>query len=441
PCDVGVFGPLASSWKSEVMKVAQKFQKITKYNLLVHYANARRTAFTESTIKAAFRKTGIWPIDRSVIKESAFEPAMNTTTKSAQPVPTRVPTLLELITPSSVSSHSSIDSLSTSTTNLPNTPTQSSAPTPTPTPTPPLTPASARLINAEYSLTNLPPVLPATASRTALLKRNRQLEAYIREAEAQIKADLASKKLMDAENERLRQLLYAKQNKPKKQRVGGVGARHMTSLETLEALSYIDWKERMAIVHGELKGLSSFVEQRERCDDTWKDMMERERARLKAAADAEKAHLKAIADAERSRLKAIMDAEKAAEKARLKDLVEAEKARKKAAAELDKARKKAAAELERARKKSLADEEKERKKAEKAVAKKRRQKETHISDENASLDSPQTLSPAKRPRPIPRPLHGPRNLAQNVPEAHNQPYSVALQMQNVEEWPIDPSLC
>ncbi|KAG6876604.1 hypothetical protein C0992_012283, partial [Termitomyces sp. T32_za158] len=229
-------------------------------------------------------------------------------------------------------------------------------------------------------------------------------------AEAQIKADLASKKLMDAENERLRQLLYAKQNKPKKQQVGGVGARHMTSLETLEALSYIDWKERMAIVHGELKGLSSFVKQRERCDDTWKDMMERERVQLKAAADAEKAHLKAIADAERSRLKAIMDAEKAAEKAWLKDLVEAEKARKRAAAELDKVHKKAAAELEQAQKKSLADEEKERKKAKKAastIAKKCRQKETHISDENASLDSPQILSPAKRPQPIPCPLHGP----------------------------------
>lgn len=40
PCDVGVFGPLASSWKAEVNEASKHDIQITKYNLLEHYSQA-----------------------------------------------------------------------------------------------------------------------------------------------------------------------------------------------------------------------------------------------------------------------------------------------------------------------------------------------------------------------------------------------------------------
>ncbi|KIJ66195.1 hypothetical protein HYDPIDRAFT_46350, partial [Hydnomerulius pinastri MD-312] len=94
PCDVGVFGPLASSWKSEVNLASRQYIKITKTNFLQYYHNARSQAFKEETIRAAFRKTGIWPVDPSVIEESAFAPSLNTTTQASQPVPATIPDIV-----------------------------------------------------------------------------------------------------------------------------------------------------------------------------------------------------------------------------------------------------------------------------------------------------------------------------------------------------------
>ncbi|KAJ3865267.1 hypothetical protein EV359DRAFT_18663, partial [Lentinula novae-zelandiae] len=64
PCDVGVFGPLASSWKA-LTSLSRKYIVIDKYNLLRHYATAREKAFKTTTIAAAFHKTGIHPFNRN----------------------------------------------------------------------------------------------------------------------------------------------------------------------------------------------------------------------------------------------------------------------------------------------------------------------------------------------------------------------------------------
>ncbi|RDB20953.1 hypothetical protein Hypma_011316 [Hypsizygus marmoreus] len=69
------------------MKFAEESQRTTKYYLLEHYAHAWDKAFTVTTIQAVFCWTGIWPVDHTVIEESVFEPAINTTIQSAQPVP------------------------------------------------------------------------------------------------------------------------------------------------------------------------------------------------------------------------------------------------------------------------------------------------------------------------------------------------------------------
>jgi hypothetical protein len=97
PCDVGVFGPLAACWKAEVNAASREGIKITKHNILEYYHKACSRAFTATTIQAAFRKTGIWPLDPSVIEDAAFEPALNTMTQAAQPIPATIPSLLCVI--------------------------------------------------------------------------------------------------------------------------------------------------------------------------------------------------------------------------------------------------------------------------------------------------------------------------------------------------------
>jgi hypothetical protein len=94
PCDVGVFGPLNSTWKAQVNTTSQKCVWIRKNNLLLYYHAAQQQAFTKKTIKAAFCKMGIHPFNPSVIKDKAYAPALNSTTTAAQPVPATLTTLL-----------------------------------------------------------------------------------------------------------------------------------------------------------------------------------------------------------------------------------------------------------------------------------------------------------------------------------------------------------
>jgi hypothetical protein len=60
---------------------------IMKDNLLFYYHKAQTVALKPTTIKSAFRKTGIHPFDHSAIPLSTFKPAKNTTTQAAQPLP------------------------------------------------------------------------------------------------------------------------------------------------------------------------------------------------------------------------------------------------------------------------------------------------------------------------------------------------------------------
>jgi len=77
--------------------MGRQYKKITKYNLLGIYHSARQRALTITTIRASFQKTGIWPFNPTVIPDMAFEPALNTTTQAAQPVPTALSSLLEVV--------------------------------------------------------------------------------------------------------------------------------------------------------------------------------------------------------------------------------------------------------------------------------------------------------------------------------------------------------
>jgi hypothetical protein len=94
PCDVGVFGPLALSWKCVVTLASQSLISIRKDNMLQYYHTARVEALKTTTNQSAFSKTGIWPLNPNAIPQSAFEPAKNTTMQSAQPLPAHLPSIL-----------------------------------------------------------------------------------------------------------------------------------------------------------------------------------------------------------------------------------------------------------------------------------------------------------------------------------------------------------
>jgi hypothetical protein len=156
PCNVGVFGPLAACWKSEVNKASREHTPITKQNLLVYYNTARRRAFQPFTILSAFAKTGIWPVNTRAIPPEAFEPSLNTTTQSTQPLPAVLPPLLVPIaeaqpTPSP-SASSSLPSKTPSTLSKTSIATSATSST-----------ATESLVQ-QYTLVGIPEHLPHTAS-------------------------------------------------------------------------------------------------------------------------------------------------------------------------------------------------------------------------------------------------------------------------------------
>ncbi|KAJ7038920.1 hypothetical protein C8F04DRAFT_1179256 [Mycena alexandri] len=302
--------------------------------------------------------------------------------QSAQPVAAHLPALLQLIpamgSSSLVASSSSLVTRSSS-----------------PIPTRPNSPSPPSAASSQYSFLGLPPLLSFSASRGALLENNRQLVAYTARCKEQMASDYTSNRLMDAENGRLREELFAKKNKPAKQRVGG--------------LAYVDWKAGVAIVHTEFL-------QDERVG--WKDIMEEAKRLEKEVVDAQKAverqEKRAEADAEKARKKAEVDLERAHKKAETaaiaaekKRLLDEEKAKKKAVTEAVQKKKKEEAEAERDRK-ALERQMKAANKPKKGN-KRKRIDDTHLENAENSLpphlSHPPDMPPSpKRMRPNPRPM-------------------------------------
>jgi hypothetical protein len=275
PCDVGVFGPLSKLWKTQVNKASRANISINKTNLLFYYSQARKDAFKPSTIQSAFLKTGIYPLNPDIIDQAAFEPAKNTTTKSSQPLPARLPAFLLPLLESSTS-------------------------TPTTSDNTPQTPATTQN-QMRHLLIGIPPLLPQGASRQALLNKLSEFRAIAIAACEQVQKDHAQMVLMDGENERLRQLVFAKQKKRKKTQTSS-HPRHMTGAENLEELARADWDSAMKGVYQE--AVNVFKAQRKKIDNhyrtlAWADKLrqQRERAAEKlrvrmvklAASEAEKA--------------------------------------------------------------------------------------------------------------------------------------------------------
>lgn len=288
PCDVGVFGPLAACWKAVVNANSREYIPIRKNNLIQHYAAAREKAFSRSTIQAAFRKSGIWPLNPDVLPAEAFAPALNTTIKPALPIAPEVPALL---VPIEAQAHEPAN---------PNTISQGTQSTPTPTNPPDMTVGPVR-----FKLANYPPRCLAGVPRDALMNENERLRVLLADAQYQMERDYALKVLMNEENGRLRERLFNKSKKKPKTIVNSL-PRHLTSEDALYELAKNDWLQAMKDVWKEpaFRERKKMIEQQAREEERRKDEKKkaaekeekkRARERQKAVKDAEVAERKAMA--------------------------------------------------------------------------------------------------------------------------------------------------
>jgi hypothetical protein len=244
PCDVSLFGPLASAWRKQVRRTFEEGRPVTRYNLIELYAIAREVAFKASTIQTAFRLTGIWPPNRDALPPDAYLPAEATTTKMS------LPFIPELMQPPTIPLD--MQPLDVAPVSLPSSP--GSLPQPTRSdPDPPIDPAlitqvyepsnllhekdgngqnntdsvvqegptnlgilSAKDINVPDAMkaSALPKLPPTSADRAVLWAALADMRDVAGCMAKFIDTSVATTKLCMSENERLRSLAYAKENKP-----------------------------------------------------------------------------------------------------------------------------------------------------------------------------------------------------------------------------------
>jgi hypothetical protein len=84
--DVAVFSTLKHCWSEERDKFEHTTgQKITKNNFIQVYQKAHIRAVTPATIKAAFKRTGVWSLNHQVITHNMMAPSLITSNQGHLP--------------------------------------------------------------------------------------------------------------------------------------------------------------------------------------------------------------------------------------------------------------------------------------------------------------------------------------------------------------------
>lgn len=90
--DVVIFSPLKKYWQQERDAEERVHgRKVSKSNFLSVYARAHNRALTPKNIQAAFKKTGVYPFDPSVITPDMLAPARETAIEHRAIVPLQTP--------------------------------------------------------------------------------------------------------------------------------------------------------------------------------------------------------------------------------------------------------------------------------------------------------------------------------------------------------------
>ena len=73
PLDVGVFGPFQRAWLDRCDSIVELTgSEMPKEDFIREYMQVREESFRPSTIMSAFKKSGAWPIDRTVFTDDDF---------------------------------------------------------------------------------------------------------------------------------------------------------------------------------------------------------------------------------------------------------------------------------------------------------------------------------------------------------------------------------
>ena len=75
PLDIVLFSPLKQAWAKAVASEEFDGRKVTKENFLKIYGIAHLQSFTLGNILASFRKSGIWPLDPTIITAEMMAPS------------------------------------------------------------------------------------------------------------------------------------------------------------------------------------------------------------------------------------------------------------------------------------------------------------------------------------------------------------------------------
>ena len=95
PLDVGVFGPFARAWRERCDDyMEENLEEIPRDQFVKHYMDVRQNTFKDTTICAAFRKSGVWPINHNLFQDADFAPSINASTV-ARDVPDSYPIYAE----------------------------------------------------------------------------------------------------------------------------------------------------------------------------------------------------------------------------------------------------------------------------------------------------------------------------------------------------------
>jgi len=289
------------------------------------------------------------------------------------------------------------------------------------------------------------------------MRQNTELRAFCESAKRQMEADHASKKLMDAENERLRNRLFEKSKKPNKRRDGGSRARHMTGEECKIALAQDIWKIRLAEVHKELlEGAKARQVEQQAVLKVFESAVKKIREKQKVAMREEKELRKAEDAAQRQRDKEEARRRKEEQAAHKRELKERDAQAKREAAEQERVRK-AAEKVEKALQKT------KEKEAKQHASRSRKRKATAIEVDalTNNEDSENRPPTPKRPRPRPRPhiripspclvpvtTGGPADIHDKEDDIETAGRPFGLEVQNQDQYSIqevhlgviDPSL-
>jgi hypothetical protein len=271
PCDVGVFGPLATAWGHIVKEAYSHGAKVSKRNFLSYYVQARERALTPSNITSAFMRCGIWPYDPSVITEKDLAPSDNTSNLAAQPIAPSLPPYLEHVPEPNPASESNAPSQPSNTPGM-----QSTQET------------YSRSFKIKPKNDLVHP--KETATKKELNAYINKVEAHLHEAYVEISRQYASQVLAQLENQHIRQRLYGKSNGRAKTTHAPTGTRILTSNEQIDALAEYDQRKKMAALMKEggqiLRFRRKLLDDREKeAQNTINDVAKKE---IKNAEDAKK---------------------------------------------------------------------------------------------------------------------------------------------------------